>query len=95
MLYVHGGRVIHRIVQQLERLGYRWSYRVVDALAFGVPQRRARFYLLASLEEDPAGLLFKDDFEPVLRRSLVERLVGSTGLREIAVQAGRLMLCRL
>ena len=37
----------------LEDMGYRWAYRVVDARAFGLPQRRLRVLLLASRTEDP------------------------------------------
>jgi DNA (cytosine-5)-methyltransferase 1 len=33
---------------------------VVNSLAFGVPQRRERVYLLASLDEDPRDVLFAD-----------------------------------
>src|SRR5205807_2521870 len=42
MLKLHRGKAISRIVTRLERLGYHWAYRVVDAQAFGVPQRRPR-----------------------------------------------------
>ena len=41
---------LSRIVSALEELGYHWAYRVVDARAFGLPQRRRRVYLVASLE---------------------------------------------
>lgn len=49
------------IATALETLGYRWAYRVVDSRAFGLPQRRRRVYLLASLTDDPRSVLFADD----------------------------------
>ena len=51
-------------MRRLEGLGYRWAYRVIDSQAFGIPQRRERVYLLASLETDPAPLLFAQDTNP-------------------------------
>ena len=38
-----------------------WAYRVVDAHAFGIPQRRQRVVLLASRTEDPRPVLFGCD----------------------------------
>jgi DNA (cytosine-5)-methyltransferase 1 len=48
----------------LEELGYAWAYRVVDSRAFGLPQRRRRVYLVASLEADPRTVLFADEEDP-------------------------------
>ncbi len=61
MLQLNKGRALEVIVGRLEELGYRWAYRVVDSRAFGVPQRRERVYLVASLDEDPRGVLLCDD----------------------------------
>jgi DNA (cytosine-5)-methyltransferase 1 len=61
MLQLSQGRALEVIVASLESLGYRWAYRVVDTRAFGLPQRRERVFLLASLEEDPRRVLFADD----------------------------------
>ncbi len=61
MLQLAGGRALEVIIGGLERLGYNWAYRVVDSLAFGVPQRRERVFLVASLEHDPRQVLFADD----------------------------------
>jgi DNA (cytosine-5)-methyltransferase 1 len=61
MLQLARGRAMDVIATALEALGYRWAYRVVDARAFGLPQRRRRVYLLASLEGDPRTVLFADD----------------------------------
>ncbi len=61
MLQLARGQALEVIVCALEELGYRWAYRVVDARSFGVPQRRRRVFLVASLEEDPRRVLFADD----------------------------------
>jgi DNA (cytosine-5)-methyltransferase 1 len=47
----------------LTELGYRWTYRVVDTNAFGLPQRRNRWYLVASRVGDPRDVLLADDCE--------------------------------
>lgn len=61
MLSLGGGRALDYVIGELEALGYSWAYRVVDSRAFGVPQRRERVFLLASLEADPRAVLFADD----------------------------------
>lgn len=61
MLQLEGGRAMRHLTDELGRLGFRWAYRVVDARAFGVPQRRQRVILLASRVEDPRPVLFADE----------------------------------
>lgn len=61
MLQLGRGRALDVIVSELESLGYRWAYRVVDSRAFGLPQRRERVFLLASTDHDPRPILFTDD----------------------------------
>ncbi len=61
MLHLKRGEAMDVIVTELERLGYRWAYRVVDSRAFGVPQRRRRVFLVASLEGDPRHVVLSDD----------------------------------
>lgn len=61
MLQLARGEALEVILSALEHLGYRWAYRVVDSRSFGLPQRRRRVYMLASLTEDPRGVLFADD----------------------------------
>ncbi len=60
MLQLAGGRALDVIVTELERLNYRWAYRIVNSRAFGLPQRRERVYLLASRHHDPRNVLFVD-----------------------------------
>lgn len=58
MLQLNGGETIHEITRNLEKLGYKWAYRVIDTRAFGLPHRRNRVFLVASTSGDPAGVLF-------------------------------------
>lgn len=61
MLQLQRGKAMRYVVDELERLGFMWAYRVVDARAFGIPQRRQRVLLLASRSEDPRPALFGCD----------------------------------
>jgi DNA (cytosine-5)-methyltransferase 1 len=74
MLRLNGGDAMARIVSRLERMGYRWAYRVVDSRAFGVPQRRERVFLVASFDSDPREVLLSDDDQPCLSETLLGRL---------------------
>ncbi len=60
ILKLDGGRALRLVTSALEELGYQWAYRVMDANAFGVPQRRRRWYLVASLHADPRGVILAD-----------------------------------
>src|SRR5437868_5000383 len=57
MLQLQRGKAMRFVVDELESLGFTWAYRVVDARAFGLPQRRQRVVLVASREEDPRPVL--------------------------------------
>lgn len=61
MLALDSGKAMSYLVQELELLGYRWAYRTVDSRFTGVPQRRRRVILLASVSDDPRTVLFADD----------------------------------
>jgi len=61
MLTLDKGKAMAYLVQEIESLGYRWAYRVVDSRFTGVPQRRRRVIMVASTTEDPRAVLFADD----------------------------------
>jgi DNA (cytosine-5)-methyltransferase 1 len=61
MLHLDRGEGMRFLTSELERLGMRWAYRVVDSRAFGLPQRRQRVILLASKVADPGPLLFEQE----------------------------------
>lgn len=84
MLQLERGGAMKYLTQQLGALGYRWAYRVVDARAFGVPQRRRRVILLASRTEDPRPVLFDEDageVEATLQDDSVCGFYWTEGLR--------------
>jgi DNA (cytosine-5)-methyltransferase 1 len=64
MLRLNGGQAMRFLTRSLEDLGYRWAYRIVDAMAFGLPQRRQRVILIASRTENPCEVLFGSDVDP-------------------------------
>lgn len=57
MLSLDRGAAMRVLVDNIEKLGYRWCYRTVDARCFGIPQRRPRVLFLASLDTDPRDVL--------------------------------------
>ena len=61
MLVLDQGKAMTYLVEQLERLGYQWAYRLVDSRFTGVPQRRQRVIMVASRTADPREVLFADD----------------------------------
>lgn len=61
MLALDKGKAMAYLVRELESLGYRWAYRVVDSRFTGLPQRRRRVILLASTKDDPRDVLFAED----------------------------------
>jgi DNA (cytosine-5)-methyltransferase 1 len=74
MLQLARGDAMAAVVTELEDLGYRWAYRVVNAMAFGLPQRRERVYIVASRIGDPGAVLFADDAEFRLPVTSIGRL---------------------
>ncbi len=66
MLGLQHGQAMRYLTGRLEALGWRWAYRVVDARAFGVPQRRLRVILLASPQHDPRPALLGEDATPMV-----------------------------
>lgn len=62
MLQLHGGAAMRTILDEVEDLGYRWAYRVVDSFSFGLPQRRERVFLVASRGDvRPEDVLLSED----------------------------------
>ena len=61
MLRLDGGQAIAALVEKLESQGWAWAYRIVDARAFGLPQRRRRVLLVASRDGDPRPALLGQD----------------------------------
>lgn len=47
------GRTLTVILEHLEALGYKVSWRVLNAVDFGVPQQRKRIYIVGTLNDEP------------------------------------------
>lgn len=76
MLTLDRGKAMAYLVSELESLGYRWAYRVVDSRFTGVPQRRRRVLLVASVDLDPRDVLFADDAGALPGEGLAEDAFG-------------------
>lgn len=63
ILALDRGHAMRYVTGELERMGYRWAYRVLDSQAFGLPQRRQRLFLLASRVGEPFELLMNGSVE--------------------------------
>lgn len=69
MLVLENGSAMAYLVAQLEKLKFRWAYRLVDSRFSGVPQRRQRVLFVASRRHDPREVLFADNAsEPTASR---------------------------
>lgn len=53
------GRTLTTILQHLDELGYKVSWRVLNAKDFGVPQDRKRIYIVGTRKEKPNLLEFE------------------------------------
>ena len=89
MLKLSRGQAMRHITSALEEMGYAWAYRVVDARAFGLPQRRHRVLMLASRDEDPRTVLFGDDAGEPDPQILPRMPAASTGPKARVDWVGR------
>jgi DNA (cytosine-5)-methyltransferase 1 len=85
-----GGRDFGSFLGALEQLGYGWAYRVLDAQYFGVPQRRRRVFVVASLggRDVAASVLLKPEsvcWHPAPRRKKGQATAADAGA---GVEAG-------
>lgn len=62
MLRLKKGEAMQYILNRIEELGFNWAYRIIDARAFGIPQRRERVVFLISKKYNPAEALFPDSY---------------------------------
>jgi DNA (cytosine-5)-methyltransferase 1 len=74
MLQLNGGNAMRAIIDEFERRGYRWAYRVVDSYSFGLAQRRERVFLVASRALDPSEVMLADE-------APIERHASAVGVR--------------
>jgi DNA (cytosine-5)-methyltransferase 1 len=76
MLTLDRGEAMAYLVRELEALGYRWAYRIVDSRFTGVPQRRRRVIMVASRTDDPRAVLFADEAAPIDESKLTSNAFG-------------------
>lgn len=84
MLVLDKGQAMQYLTTELERLKFRWAYRLVDSRFTGVPQRRHRVLLVASRNHDPRQVLFADEAGEPIASSFREDAFGfywTEGLR--------------
>jgi DNA (cytosine-5)-methyltransferase 1 len=84
MLVLDGGRAMRFLVDEIEALGYRWAYRLVDSRFTGVPQRRQRVIFVAARDLDPRTVVLADDAGPRDDESYADEAFGfywTEGLR--------------
>lgn len=78
-----GGRDFGAIVESLVELGYRVAWRVLDLRYFGVPQRRRRVFIVASLGNGRcAEILFEP--ESLQRHPAESREAGQGDTQDVA-----------
>ena len=65
MLSLDKGHAMTVLTSSIERLGYEWCYRTVDARSFGLPQRRPRVVFLASRLTHPREIILNSSFPEV------------------------------
>lgn len=65
MLHLKNGETIRTIIDELEKLGYKWAYRTINSLAF-LPQHRCRVYVVASLHYNPQDVLLSGNSSKLL-----------------------------
>jgi DNA (cytosine-5)-methyltransferase 1 len=98
VLSSNGGRDFGTFLGALGQLGYRWSYRVLDAQYFGVPQRRRRVFVVASLGDrpHPAKVLFEpESLRGDTAKSGKARKGAPRGARQGAPSGGRVNAYRM
>jgi hypothetical protein len=60
LLSSHSGRDLALLLDTLVDIGYGWSYRLLDARDFGLPQARRRVFVVASADPASAGAVLDD-----------------------------------
>jgi DNA (cytosine-5)-methyltransferase 1 len=83
IVYLDNGRALRHILHGLEERHYLWAYRIVDTSAFGLPQRRKRWILVASQVSDAAAILLAQDAQPEARRVTANGFYWTEGNRGI------------
>jgi DNA (cytosine-5)-methyltransferase 1 len=80
-----GGKTLKIILRTLQDLGYKTDYRVLDALDFGLPQKRQRIWIVGALEELPlawpAGGIPMKPLQAILEKNVPNKFYASEAIR--------------
>lgn len=88
-----GGRTLSRILETLDQLGYVHTHRVLNAIDFGLPQKRERVFIVGFLGERP----FCWPISPAPMKPLSEILEQDVAKRYYAshhIRTRRYSVCR-
>ncbi len=80
------GRTLSRIMETLADLGYQASFRVLNALDFGLPQKRERVFIVGfrqpTIFDWPKGAIPMKPLSEVLEKRVPERFFASDYIRK-------------
>lgn len=66
LLVLHKGKILQRVIQEFESLGYKVYYKLLNSADYGVPQKRQRLFLigvrndLSDNYEFPSEIFYQD-----------------------------------
>lgn len=58
LLVLHKGRILQRVIQEFENLGYKVYYKLLNSADYGVPQKRQRLFLIGVRNDISANYTF-------------------------------------
>ncbi len=82
----NGGKTLERIIQTLRELGYKTEYRVLNALNFGLPQKRERIWIVGTRHEYemawPTGGVKMKPLNELLEKNVPDSFYASDLIRK-------------
>ncbi len=72
----NSGKTLDRIVDSLSSLGYWVDYKVLNALDFGLPQKRERVFIIGLLKPPAENVFPKGDKKPLPLNQVLEQSVS-------------------
>ena len=70
------GKTLQRILNSLFKLGYWVDYKVLNALDFGLPQKRERVFIIGLMEPPSKNIFPKGDKKPLPLSQVLEQSVS-------------------
>ena len=88
-LLITGGRTLSRILSVLRELGYRTDWTLLNALEFGLPQKRERTFIVGFLDHSAPFNWPKPVGEPPHLQSVLEEDVDARYYASDAIRVKR------